>query len=94
MPDVTTARVLHARGVRSRKVLWRDLDAGLLRGCEPTRHSSTPHRFAVGSTTGNPWIWPHGALLRARQIAKYLSQGWSRGEVAKRIVSGQLLPPL
>jgi len=39
-------------------------------------------------------MWPHGALLRARWIAKYLSQGYSRGEVAKRIVSGHLLPPL
>lgn len=92
-PTVTTSQVLTARGVSSRKVLWRDLDAGLFRGVEPERHSPTPRRFAEGSRAGNPLVWPHAALMRARQIAEYLRRGWTRGEVAKQIVSGHLMPP-
>ena len=92
MITTTTGRILAARGVRSRKVLWRDLDAGLFVGCEPVRRPATPGAFAAGSPVGNPLVWPLAAMRRARLIAEYIARGWGRPQIATRLRGGHLLP--
>jgi len=86
---ITSAEVMAARGVRSRKVLHRDRVAGLFRGVEPTRTSR-----GYWSVGGVPLCWPPGALRRARRIRRLLKELGSRADVCAALeAAGELGAP-
>jgi len=80
---VTTADVLKARGVRSRKVLYQDRRAGLFADMMPHRTSS-----GYWSCDGVWLVWPAQALQRARLIRRWLEQGKTRQDVAAALLVG------
>lgn len=79
---VSTAAVMAARGVRDRKTLYRDVQAGLF--------ADLPRwRTSAGCRSPGVWLeWPRRALQRARWIRLQRERGLFRDEIAAALLSG------